>query len=129
MVELIRELRIVLQVHAAREHHVDGEIEVHARGVKPITVVVRHSGAVAGLRTADQVLNLLRMLVIDNGLLRLYGRWRFWDRLPLNGARLLRGSRSGGGGVGGHTSRSCGRIRRILWAARKENKQRGEGRH
>ena len=62
LVELVGELRVVLEVHAAGEHGVDGEVEVLARGVEAVGVVVGDAGLIAGLGLGDEGLHLLCVL-------------------------------------------------------------------
>ena len=62
LLELVGELRVVLQVHAAGEHRVDGRVEVLPGGVQPVGVVVGHAGLVAGLGLVDDRLYALCML-------------------------------------------------------------------
>ncbi len=59
VVELIRELRVVLQIHPAHQHHVDRRIKVDPRRIQPISAVVVHAAAITGLRLVDQRLRLV----------------------------------------------------------------------
>ena len=81
MFEFFGELGVGLYVHLAGEHGVHGGVEVGARGVEVVGVVVGDAGVVAGLRAGDEVLHPLgvrqgggdlsgRLLGLRRGLLR-----------------------------------------------------------
>ena len=68
LVELVGELGIAFEVHAAGEHGVDGGVEVLASSVEMVGVVVGDAGLVAGLRLGDEGLHLLCVLGGHDGL-------------------------------------------------------------
>ena len=63
-VKLIGEHGVVFQVHAAGEHGVNGEVEIKARSIKTVGVVVVDAGLVAGLNAVDEVLHLLGVFAV-----------------------------------------------------------------
>ena len=60
MLELVRELRIVLHIHPAGQHQIDRHVEVGTRGLQPPAAIVRHAAAIVPLGLLDQLLHPLR---------------------------------------------------------------------
>ena len=60
VLELVRELRIVLHIHLAGQHQIDRHVEVGTRGLQPPAAIVRHAAAIVPLGLLDQLLHPLR---------------------------------------------------------------------